>query len=301
MGYTLQAICRGDGKGYAKVAATGVRAEDLVAVATATNGNDIICSVYPFGFPAEDPEAVRQAGGEPNTDDGSTHFVVAVPLLDGTDLMVRLFRKDQPDTPVFSFPWKPFATKVRSRLGYRFHGEESLQMRGIDQRRLSGEPYVYVTGIFPVSETECSCRFIARFPWREKRAHTVRAFDREANELEVTPLVIEDTEVYTRNDLNIPVHEQLYAIRVRRDQGTLCITVTEDGASYPCGNFTCLLPTNFQGFVNGVLDGTKCAYYDENYAGWFEKRRASSRSGRTDRSSVWSACSSAPRRGSFVQ
>lgn len=277
MQFTILNSCRGAGKGYVRVKASGVDTGDLYALARASNGNLLICAVYPFDHPGEDPVSVRRAGGIPKgrSDGDETSFVVVLPLLDDTEFRIGLFRKnDQTRTPVFEFTWRPLESKVRSRLGYKLHLEESLQIRDIDQRRLSGAPYVYVTGIFPVSETECSCRFVSRFPYREDKRYTVRVYDEAANELAVTPMIIEDTEIFTRDDLNISVHEQLFAVRVRRDQTTLCIMVTEDDAEYPYGNFACLLPPIFQGFVQGVLDGTKSAYHDEGYASWFEKRRA---------------------------
>lgn len=276
MHFTILNTCRGSGKGYIRIKASGVQIDELYALGRASNGNVLICAVYPFDHPGEDMTSVRRAGGIPkHSASEDTSFVVAVPLLDSTNLRIGLFLKgDTTKTPVFEFDWHPLQSKIRSRLSYQLMHKESLQIRDIDQRRLSGAPYVYVTGIFPVSETECSCRFISRFPYRNGKHYTVHVYDEAANELSVTPMIIEDTEIYTRNDLNIPVHEQLYAVRIRRDQTTLCISVTEDESGYPYGNFTCLLPSIFQGFVQGVLNGTKSAYYDEGYADWFERRRA---------------------------
>ncbi|WP_190972127.1 glycosyltransferase family 2 protein [Bifidobacterium vespertilionis] len=289
MSYSIECMCRGDGKGYAKITGEGLRADRLVAVAEAKNGQTIVCGIYPYAFPNEDPTAVRRSGDEHALDNsGIGSCVVAMPLLDGTDLQIRLYDRGTEQeggteqngstavAPVFEFPFKALASKIKSRLAYKFHPELASEIRGFDQRRLAVSPYLYVTGIFPVSPSEVSVRFTVRFPKRDMANGdiAIRVLDASATPIDATPMIIEDTDVFTRGDFNAPMWERVYAVRIPKDPRTLCIEATQDGHGHPYGNFTCILAPMFEGFVNGTLNGTRNAYHEPSYPSWFERRRA---------------------------
>lgn len=291
--YAIKRLCRGDGKGYIKIEGEGLRPERLSAVATAANGQTIVCGVYPFGFPGEDAVAAHRAGDEHALDgSGIGSCVVAVPLLDDTDLQVRLYDDSSADgRPVFEFPFQPLPSKVRSRLSYKFHADEAYQIRGIDQRRLAFAPYLYVTAIYPVSESEVTCRFKVRFPQRPQNdeALNIRVLDRSANVVDTEAILIEDTDVCPRGDSYAPVWERIYAVRLPRDLQVFCIEATlgakkDNGPAY--GNFTCLTSSMFQGFVNGALGDTRSAYDDPGYAAWFERHRAAVDDLRSERRAI---------------
>lgn len=280
MSYSIKRLCRGAGKGYIKIEGKGLCPERLSAMATAANGQSIVCGVYPFGFPGEDAVAVRRAGDE-HASDGSSigSCVVVVPLLDDTDLQVRVYDDSIADgKPVFEFPFKTLPSKIQSRLSYKFHTDEAYQIRDIDQRRVAFAPYVYVTGIYPVSESEVSCRFKVGFPQRFEHGLSIRVLDSSANVVDAEPMVIEDSDVISRGDLYATAWERVYAVRIPREPQTICIEATEitqDALVGPVyGNFTCITPPIFEGFVNGALDRTRNAYQDPGYPAWFERRRA---------------------------
>ncbi|NMM95096.1 glycosyltransferase family 2 protein [Bifidobacterium oedipodis] len=276
MTITMGGLCRGNGKGYVKLDVEGHRVENLYAVATAANGNTIMCGVYPYGFPGEDPTAVAKAGDEHAVEgDGKFSCVVAVPLLDGTDLTVNVFDHTVADTsrPVFTFPFKPLESKVRSRLFYKFHSDVAFQMRDIDQRRLSGNIHVFVPGIYPIAPDEVSCRFVVRAPYVANAQYEIHVYDHDASELDVQPIVIENGQIHANNGSTI-MREICYSIRMPKTSRTLCVSVEEKGHDYPYGNFACVLPPAWEGFVNGAYEHTRNAYHDPAYPNWLEQHRA---------------------------
>ena len=133
-------LCRGDGKGYIKISSDCSMGK-ISALAESSNGTAIFCPVYSIGFPGEDEIAQRHMGKEPEVDSR----IIAVPLLDKASLTVRVHAAGNSE-PILGIPFIPLATKIRSRLTYRLHAETAYQMRGIDQRRLSGNTYVSGAG-----------------------------------------------------------------------------------------------------------------------------------------------------------
>ncbi|NMN00820.1 Glycosyl transferase family 2 [Bifidobacterium sp. DSM 109958] len=277
MAFALEGMCRGNGRGYVRLSAPGVRAEDLYARAVAANGAEIACAVYPFGFPAEDPAAVR-LDGDAHAGDGTgvVSFVVAVPLLDGTDLDVRLYGRGTPSNePLFSFPFSPLRSKVRSRLTYRFHPEEAARMRDIDERRRHEGLRVFVPGMYPIGGGEVSCRFVVRDEFIPSAVYDIAVYDGAANRIGVEPIVIEDAETASHDDPLLRDRERLYSIRLPESARTVCISVTRRGIDGAVGNFACLLPPAYEGYVNGARDYTRNVHADGAYPQWLEKHRAS--------------------------
>ena len=159
-------LCRGDGKGYVKIG-TDTKPELLMATIGMPDGSCRQCPIFPIGFPGEEV-AARTVWGDASTKE-SYEAVVVVPLLDNADLSISVTNREN-DTVLGTIPFKPLTTKVRSRLTYKHRPQFAAQIRDIDQRRLSGTPHVYVTGIYPVDEQHYSCRFTVRYPlFQEKK------------------------------------------------------------------------------------------------------------------------------------
>ena len=273
MTFNIETICRGSGKGYIRITCAG-NPSSLRAQALAPNGATFPCQICLIGFPGEDETARRHAGDRP---EGQTQtFIVVVPLLD-VALTIQLFDLEETAgeadlSPVFSFVFDPLRSKIRSRLTYTFRENDARVIRDIDQKRLSGETQVFVTGIYPVTEDKVSCRFHVRYPHMEGQVlRKVSICDGAANAIDSTPIVLEDSLISDPRDASRQLHEIVYSIRVNSHPQTLCITAQLNTGA---GNFTCILPDAFEGFRIGALDLTKHVSYDEGYPQWFEQHRA---------------------------
>lgn len=265
---TLQAstICRGDGKGYIRIDSDEPMGA-INAVAKSPSGAVIPCPVYRLGFPGEDMTARRHLGEEPGLDSR----VIAVPLLDDTPLTVRVFGDDAVK-PLLDIPFQSLVTKIKSRLTYRRHPEQAYRIRGIDQRRLSGNTYVYVVGVYPVDEHTVSCRFHVRFPAEtEQEACSIDVYDAAANRVHTSLEVLEDSVISDPRDPSRHIREIVYAAQLNDEPQTVCIVAKPE---FHDANFTCMLPDMFSGFRTAALDLTKHVSYDEGYAQWFEQHRA---------------------------
>lgn len=259
-------LCRGDGKGYIEIS-SDLPMGTLTASADAPAGTSIPCAIYRLGFPGEDMSA-RLRSGERR---GQDTRVIAVPLLDDAALTIRIRRSETGET-VAEIPFKPYATKIRSRLTYRAQPEFAYQIRGIDQRRLSGNTHVYVVGVYPVDEHMVSCRFHVRFPADNETEHCdITIYDASANRVDTSLTVLEDSVITDPHDASRHIREIVYAAKLNNTPQTVCIVASPERHD---ANFTCLLPDMFSGFRTAALDFTKHASYDEGYAQWFEQHRA---------------------------
>lgn len=265
---TLQTstICRGDGKGYVRID-SDERMGKITAIAKSANGTVIPCPVYRLGFPGEDAGARQNLGERP----GQESCVVAVPLLDNTTLTIHVFGETSAE-PLLDIPFQPFATKIKSRLTYRRHPEQAYQIRGIDQRRLSGQTYVYVAGIYPIDAETVSCRFHVRFPAEsETERCSIDIYDAAANRVGAKLEILEDSLISDPHDSNRHVHEIVYAALLSRTPQTICIVAKPESHN---ANFTCILPDVFSGFLTAAMDFTKHVMNDDGYGQWFEQHRA---------------------------
>lgn len=259
-------LCRGDGKGYIKISSDCSMGK-ISALAESSNGTAIFCPVYSIGFPGEDEIAQRHMGKEPEVDSR----IIAVPLLDKASLTVRVYAAGNSE-PILGIPFSPLATKIRSRLTYRLHAETAHQMRGIDQRRLSGNTYVYIVGVYPTGEKTVSCRFHVRFPADAENEHCdVAIYDAAAKRIDTSLTVLEDSVISDPKDVTRHIRELVYAVQLHDVPQTVCIVATPE---FHDSNFTCLLPDMFSGFRAAAVDVTRHASYDEGYAQWFEQHRA---------------------------
>lgn len=277
MPITVAGLCRGDGKGYIKIVADR-DLDSVYAVAQTETGESLPCPLYRLGFPGEDAAAQRRFGEMENM----RTRVIAVPLLDDVKLTVRLYERDAKagdgttggaaPQPLLSIPFDPFWSKVRSRLTYKRHGELARQIRGIDQRRLSGNTYVYVVGIYPVEEGAVSCRFHVRMPFdgRNERCD-IEMYDSAMRRIQADLQILEHSVITDPHDSACQIREIVYAARLQDDARTVCIYAKPQ---FHEANFTCILPDMFSGFRTAALDFTKHASYDEGYAQWFEQHRA---------------------------
>ena len=322
-GFVIEGMCRGDGKIYYKLRIDAARlggadADAVRATAVTPAGAAIPCAVYRIGFPGEDVAAARAAGDDAAGTASAVTCVVAVPMLDATNLTVTLALASdglQPAQPTASrpahlarFTVKPLHTKIVSRLTYRRHPELAAQIRGIDQRRLSGAPYIYVTGIFPSENPDAVvCRFHATFPFRESAEYRVQVVDAAGRVVDAHPLVLEHGTSRDRNDAHVPLRELSYSLRIPAGLKALCISVEEtrkggdsgaDVAALPFhANFTCLTPAMFDGFLGGAHGLLQHAAQDPAYPQWLEKHRATSSDVRRQRALTASWGEDAPRFG----
>lgn len=261
-------LCRGDGKGYVKIG-TDTKPELLMATIGMPDGSCRQCPIFPIGFPGEEV-AARTVWGDASTKE-SYEAVVVVPLLDNADLSISVTNREN-DTVLGTIPFKPLTTKVRSRLTYKHRPQFAAQIRDIDQRRLSGTPHVYVTGIYPVDEQHYSCRFTVRYPlFQEKSNCSISIYDASAKQIELPTVVLEDSVISNPRDHTQSLREIVYSVSVTDANKTLCIYAFPEGQDEA---FTCVLPPMFDGFVNGAKDLTKHASYDEGYQIWLEQHRA---------------------------
>ena len=275
MSYRILDECRGNGKGYIKLLAKGISADRVYASAAADNGRELVCAVYEMPRDGEDQGTAALHGT-----DGATYgedarlFVVAVPLLDGVDLSVRVFAGDPDTEPVFTFPFKPVESKIRSRLLYKRHPDRAAQIRDIDQRRLSGQPFVYVTGIYYLTPTEVVCRFHATIPYEPDAKYEAFVVDANAKPVGTNMVVLEDSVVPDPHNPLLQLRELGYSIGLHGSDRTLCINVHRVGAPFSDGCFTCILPPEVDGFTRGATEELRYASQDPQYHQWFERHRA---------------------------
>lgn len=271
MSFTVNALCRGTGKGYVSICADTDPGK-LRAEAVKDDGTVFPCPMYRFGFPGEDPTASRQWGE--TAGDRQYSFVLVVPLFEGIDLTIRLASRESGET-LATIPFGHVATRIRSRLTYRLRPETAASMRDIDQRRLSGGTYVYITGIYPVEEHEVSCRFTVRYPvFQDSEAKApckIAVYDGSATPIQVTPCILEDSVITDPHDAHQRIRQIVAAIRLSDAPRTLCICATPEHGN---GNFTCIPASSFSGFLTGALDLTKHVFNDQGYSVWFEQHRA---------------------------
>lgn len=258
--YRVVRVCRGDGKGYIEVLADGEQAERLYASATAANHREIPCMVYETGRRTAEERA----------------FVIAVPLLDATELSVRLFDAVAPSArPVLEYTFSPLCTKIRSNLGYRFNRRQAESIRDVDQRLLSGQPYLYVAGMYPAGADEVVCRFHMTAPYDSEARYSIAVLDAAAEPIGRDLLVMEDCVVPDQRDSKNRLREMTFSVRLRASDTTVCITATHEGASTAFdGCFTCLLPANVDGFLSGARSKLSHASQEGGYMQWLETHRS---------------------------
>ncbi|PST48452.1 hypothetical protein COO72_07865 [Bifidobacterium callitrichos] len=274
MEFKIVGQCRGNGKGYIRIHLSDDGPwRRLFACARTSSGTVVTCAVYDLPFPGEDPEAVSHAGAGSTA--GGRDIVVTVPLLDECDLQVGIFDTVREGAkPLFSFPYKTLESKIRSRLAYKWDAENAHRIRDIDQRRLSGLPFVYVTGIYPTTNGNVVCRFHATLPWEENDEPEVFISDATGSPVEGRLILLESSYLSQRNDKRLSVRELDYSLTIPETIGTLNIAVFRKGHSAVDGNFTCLLPPMFSGFVAAAREQLRPISADPAYPQWLEKHRA---------------------------
>lgn len=268
MALRILGLCRGDGKGYVKIN-TRANPDTLRATAKMTNGSALECPIVPLSFPGEDATA-RSTWGD--TSDNETHeSVVVVPLLDNAKLTVCVEDKAT-HTKVGLIPFNPLETKIKSRLTYHLRSEFTTQIRDIEQRRISGIPHTYVTGIFPIGDQRYSCRFCVCYPYfGQRESCDVSVYDDAAYELDLKPIVLEDSLISNPDDNTCKLHKLMYSVIVTESNKTLCIQAKPENQS-AC--FTCILPPMFDSFVSEAYNLTQHASCDDSYRQWFERHRS---------------------------
>ena len=288
MSFTVTTLCRGAGKGYICVASE-TDPDGLRARAVTGDGTELPCPLYRIGFPGEDSVARRHWGEE---DAGKPYsFVLAVPLFDHVSLSIQLISKASGEI-VYAIPFGYLATRIRSRMTYKLKPQAASAIRDIDQRRLSGGTYLYVTGIYPVEEHEVSCRVCVRFPMSEDanlHSHcNIEVFDSNAKQMDVVPVILEDSVIPDPHDSQRKMRQLLASIRVPDSPTSLCITAHPDGAE---PNFVGIPASTFSGFISGAHDYTKYVTFDDGYDAWFEQHRATYSDVRNERESCeqWSS------------
>jgi GT2 family glycosyltransferase len=223
----------------------------------------------------EDPEIAARAGAVVQDQSMNARvFAVAVPLLDDTKLAVDMFDDPAAEQTVFSFPFSPLASKIKSRLLYRRHHNEAMQLRDIDQRRFSGQPYVYVTGIYCLTADAVTCRFHATVPYEAGARYEAFVVDAAGNSVGANMQMLEDCVVSDRHDRHSMLRELSYSVRLRGSDRTLCVNVVQHGAPAAQGCFACLWPSDVDGFTNGATEELRHASQDPQYPEWFERHRA---------------------------
>ncbi|MCH9277022.1 glycosyltransferase family 2 protein [Bifidobacterium amazonense] len=262
-------LCRGDGKGYIKIATESAPEQLMARVKTGT-GRILECPLYRIGFPGEDAIA-REAAGDIVEGAGNVS-VLAVPLLDGTSLEVGIFNRSDPQKPIFVLPFNALESKIRSRLTYKYQSNFARQIRDIDQRRLSGRPYTYITGIYPVEDNMVACRFRVRYPYTDgnERCEIV-VLDHNGQVMDVHPRVMESGAITDPQDSSQYLQEIEYSIPLTDQPQAVCIYAKPE---FHDGNFTCITEAMYTGLLNGAFDLTKKPWWDEGYAVWFERHRA---------------------------
>lgn len=275
MNYRILDECRGNGKGYIKLLASGVSVDKLYASAVASNGRELVCAIYEMPRNGEDRDVAALHGADTGVyGEDARLFVVAVPLLDGVDLSVRVFEGVSHGEPVFRFVFKPVESKIRSRLLYKRHPNRASQIRDIDQRRLSGQPFVYVTGIYYLTPTEVVCRFHATIPYEPDAKYEAFVVDASAHPVGTNLVVLEDSVVPDPHNPLLRLRELGYSIGLHGSDRTLCINVHRIGAPFSDGCFTCILPPEVDGFTRGATEELRYASQDPQYHQWFERHRA---------------------------
>lgn len=275
MTFRILGLCRGDGKGYIAVSSTGETAARMLAVAITPEDEEIPCGVYEMPIPGEDAAVAEHEGVTVHTKDGERQFVVAVPLLNSARLRIRLLEFGEQGTkPVWEFPFDPLHSKVISRLTYRFRQSFAWNIRSIDQIQLSGQPYVYVTGIYPLGNDRMVCRFHATLPYDTPCEYESHLYGADGRRLACEPLLLEDNVVPDHRDPQCQLRELTYSAVLPVSEQTLCITVQNHENVVGTGCFTCLLPANTRSFLTAAKDGLKHASQDPRYPEWFAKHRA---------------------------
>lgn len=268
MSVRVLGLCRGSGKGYVKVA-SDLEPESLKGSVQTAAGEYVDCPILRIGFPGEDPLARSIAGDSPVP--GEHIAVVIVPLLESTDLNVRILKRENGEL-IADIPFRTFETKIRSRLTYKYRGDFAAQIRDLDQRRISGLTCVYVTGIYPVEEHEVSLRFRVRYPYAGGAGRcAITVLDGAGNRIDVTPVPLESGAITDPHDSTQRIQDSEYSIILPDAPRTLCIHAKPEEYD---GNFACISAPMFSGFVNGAFDLTKKPWTDEGYGVWFEQHRA---------------------------
>lgn len=274
----VDGVCRGDGKMYhrLKVDVSRVDGGSLRAEAVSSQGVKMPCAVYPVGFAVD--AAVADAA--------DPHYVIASPLLDGAGLTISVWEsRGGQAVPLISFPAEPPKPTFLSRLKGAKPLEEVPQIRDIDQRRLSGMPFVYVQGVFPAGNGEVVCRFHATFPYRDASEYRVQVVDGDGRAIDVPVLKLEEDVSHSPNDEAMRLRELSYSFRVPESKKVLCISVVDAGEP-DSANFTCLSAGMFEGFLNGAIGLLQNASQDPAYPQWFEKHRATDGDLRRQRDAV---------------
>ncbi|TPF92103.1 glycosyltransferase family 2 protein [Bifidobacterium sp. UTBIF-78] len=283
--FTIKMLCRGDGKGYTLIR-SAIPAASLRASAEVKGQATVPCQLYPLPMPGEDHAASAHASGrdgDSSADALSYAFVAVVPLLDGADLSVNIYDAKTGNT-VFSFPFKPLETKIRSRLTYRFHGQDAYKIRDIEHRHSSGRPVVNVAGIYPVTPDKLSWRIHVSFPYEENECgYLLKACDASGNDVPLEPMVLEDCVIPDRRDGNNLLHEVTYALVMDAGVDMLCVwaerfaskDADRDGdAGYHDGNFDEVLPFRYHQLVNRAMDEARNVMYDSGYGSWLDYHRS---------------------------
>lgn len=277
--FTIKTLCRGDGKGYALIR-SAIPAISLRASAEADGRVITPCQLYPLSMSGEDHTATeRSLGVDSAVDEFPYMFVVVLPLLDGVDLSIKIYDL-KTGNEVFSFPFKPLETKIRSRLTYRFHTQDAYRIRDIEHRHAAGRPMVNVTGIYPVTPDKVSWRIHVSFPHEEgESSYSIKACDASGRDVPLEPRILEDCVIPDRRDNNSLLHDATYAVIMDANIDMLCIraerAVHKDGiAEYHDGNFDEVLPFRYHQLVERSLDETKNVMHDQGYGSWLDYHRS---------------------------
>lgn len=289
MTFRIMDLCRGDGKGYINISISDEKGEWFTASAVASNGREIPCAVYDMAIPGEDIHVAMRNGNLTSLDE--RQIVVAVPLLDETTLVVYIY-DNYSEKPIWSFPFVPLWSKVRSRLTYRMRPHEAARIRGIDQIRLEGQPYVFVNGIYPLDIQNKVCRFQAIIPYEKDVSYHAEVFGSNAEPIGQPPIVLEDNIVLSRTDSNDRLRELTFSVVLSTDDMTICIAVIPDNQPSKYGCFTCLLPSMTTSFLEAGRQLECHASVDPNYSEWFKKHRITAAEVRRQQEIVasWNNC-----------
>lgn len=270
--FRVTCLCRGNGKGYAQIAVPADVVDPLQAVAETSNGKKIACPVYEMAFPGEDPQAAAMHGACQTLQDRK--IVVVFPLLDSTTLSISLFSTRDNCQALWVFPINATLSKIRSRLTYQLHTEEAHQIRDIDQVQLSGQPYVFITGIYPLNQEHKVCRFRFVGPFEHGVEYRAEVMGAGAETIGQNPMVLDDSVVPDADDPNRMLREITYSVILNNADMTVCISISPMQKSRWNGCFTCQLPDQVESFLEAGRSFEQHASVEPHYMAWFNHHRS---------------------------
>lgn len=263
----VEALCRGEGTGYALLRADE-RWESL-DVRVLARGIAVPGAAYAVDD-WKDREVLCPAGGEA--------WVVTFPLLD-LDLDLRV---SSAGTELAHFGFPVGVSKVRSRLLTKRKPDVAKALRGFETRGDTGHTQVRIAEVWPNSNNMLSWRIRACFPTAsEGGSATLRVCRRDGQAADVPVITMEDHVVPSEHDATQLVRLVTFSCLMSRDFGSFYVEARLEVPDLGAGEWDALV-----GFAahNGPLTGAMAWEKEQWMRGavlsphygwwWFEDRRA---------------------------